>query len=81
MTGRDLIIYILQNHLEDEPIFKDGSFIGCLTDLEFAAKMKTGVETIRALAEMGKLHSIKIENTIYILDFSVQVRGEHEENN
>ena len=52
-----------------------------MTDLEFAAKMKTGVETIRALAEMGKLHSIKIENTIYILDFSVQVRGEHEENN
>ena len=27
MTGRDLILYILTNKLEDEPILKDGKFI------------------------------------------------------
>ena len=28
MTGRDLIIYILTNNLENEFVFKDGKFIG-----------------------------------------------------
>ena len=28
ITGRDLINYILTNHLENEPIFKDGKPIG-----------------------------------------------------
>ena len=27
MTGRDLIIYILENGLEDEPIIQDGMII------------------------------------------------------
>ena len=28
MTGRDLIVYILSNNLENEEVFKDGKFIG-----------------------------------------------------
>lgn len=49
MTGRELIIYILQNNLEDEPVFKDGKFIGFITDHEAAVRMNVGVATIHAL--------------------------------
>lgn len=34
MTGRDLILYILMNNLEDEPVFEEGKFIGFVTDVE-----------------------------------------------
>lgn len=63
MTGKDLIIYILQNNLENEDVFKD-RFI----DLETAAaKFNVGVETIKVWATFGHLKSIKINNQIYIL--------------
>lgn len=48
MTGRDLIVYILANHLEDEPIFKDGKFIGTLGIEEAAAKLDAGNATLLA---------------------------------
>lgn len=68
MTGRDMIIYILENHLEDEEIFKDGKPIGFMTDAEAAVKLQTGVHTIQIMYEMGKLNGIKIGNKIYISD-------------
>lgn len=77
MKGRDLIIYILQNDLEDEEIFKDGKFIGTLTDFEVAVKLGVGVSTVKALFEMQKLPGVKIGETIYIFD-SEKLRGEYE---
>lgn len=63
MTGKDLIIYILQNNLENEDVFKDR-----FMDLETAAtKFNVGVETIKTWATFGHLKSIKIDNQIYIL--------------
>ena len=38
MTGRDLIIYIMQNNLEDEVVLKDGFFVGFMDENEAAAK-------------------------------------------
>ena len=52
MTGRDLIIYILQNNLEDEEIFKDGKFIGFVTLNEAAVRLNVGVETVKASIEL-----------------------------
>lgn len=67
MTGRDLIIYILQNHLEDENIFKDGIFIGFM-DLETAAaKSNVGIETMKAWVMLNREKSVKIGDQIYIL--------------
>lgn len=68
MKGRDLIIYILKNNLEDEEVFKDGKFIGFLTDIEAALKLNTSVATVQALFEMEKLSGFKIGETIYISD-------------
>ena len=66
MTGRDLIIYILQNGLEDEPIVKDGKFIGFLTVAEAAQKLNVGSTTILTLIHLGKLEGVEIGHTIYI---------------
>ena len=68
MTGRELIIYILENNLEDEEIFKDGKPIGFMTDAEAAVKLQTGVRTIQVMYEMGKLNGVKIGDKIYISD-------------
>ena len=66
MTGRDLIIYILNNHLEDEPVFEDGKLIGFLTVDQAALKFNVGIATVEALIQMDKLSHIQIGNTIYI---------------
>lgn len=67
MTGRELIIYILSNGLEDEPIFKDGRFVGLLTVEEAAIKFNVGVETVKAWYMMGRIKGVTFGSDIYIL--------------
>lgn len=66
MTGRELIVYILKNGLEDEPVFKDGKFIGFITVAEAAGKMNVGTATIEAWAALGMLDSINVVEGVYI---------------
>ena len=67
MTGRDLIIYILQNNLEDEPVFKDGRILGFLTIEETALKFGVGVATIELWYRIGMIQGFTIGEHIYIL--------------
>ena len=60
MTGRDLIIYILENHLENEPVFKDGKFIGFMDTNELALELNTGEATVKALIELKQIHSYDV---------------------
>lgn len=53
MTGRDLIIYILENNLEDKPVFEDGKLIGFLSVEEAAVKLGVGVETILTMIDLN----------------------------
>ena len=66
MTGRELIIFILDHHLEDVVLFEDGRIPGYLTVEEAAIKMSTGVETIKALYKRGALKGFKLGDTIFI---------------
>lgn len=66
MTGRELIIYILTNGLEDRPVFENGKFVGFLTDIEAAEKMNVGVATVQALAKMDRLASVNVSEGVYI---------------
>ena len=66
MTGRDLILYILSNDLENDPIFEDGKFIGCLTIEEAAIKMNVGVATVRTWIDQDIIESLKIGETYFI---------------
>ena len=66
MTGRDLIIYILENHLEDEELFKDGKIPGLMTYEEAAVKFGVGVDTIKAYIVLGYLNAVTIYGNHYI---------------
>lgn len=70
MTGRELILYILENHLEDEPVFKDGTFVGFVPVNEAAAKMGVGSATVLALSLQGKLDYIVVGGKHYISDIN-----------
>lgn len=65
MTGRDLIVYILENGLENEPVIKDGKFIGFKTASEVAVSMDVGVATVEALLSMGRLQGETVKSGIY----------------
>lgn len=70
MTGRDLIIYILRNGLENEPVCRDGKFLGLLTIDEAAVKLNVGVETVKTWCDsnVNVLEHIVVGDQIYILD-------------
>lgn len=67
MTGRDLIMYILQNNLENEVVIKDGIFIWLMTEEEAAVKFDVGISTIRAWYVCGMLKGTKIGDHVYFL--------------
>lgn len=66
MTGRDLIIYILEHGLEDEQVFENGRFIGFMTVEEAAVQMKVGAMTIRLWVALGQLQGLTIGESLYI---------------
>lgn len=63
MTGRDLIIYILQNNLEDVSVFDPNMFI---TDSEAAARLNVGVATVRAWYQTGMVSGFTLDDTLYL---------------
>lgn len=73
MTGRDLIIYILENHLEDEQVLKDGKLLGFMTVNEAAVKFNVGPETIKLWFDMKVIKGFKLGEELYILMNQVKV--------
>lgn len=66
MTGRDLIVYIMQNHLEERPIFQNGRFLDFMTVKEAAAKFEVGEATIRVWVKMGTFPYVLFGGEIFI---------------
>lgn len=60
-TGKDLVIYILQNDLLDEPVVKNGNFIGFTSPEDAALKKNVGPATIDVLIGLGHIdcHALK----------------------
>lgn len=67
MTGKELIIYILKNNLENEKVLSDGFFIGFMTEEEAAVKFEVGVETVRMWYALGIIKGYKIGETVLYL--------------
>lgn len=67
MTGKELILYILQNNLEDTVVLEDGFFIGFMTAEEAAAKFGVGVATIWTWYYYGRINGLKIGDSLYFL--------------
>ena len=66
MTGRELILYILANNLEDEQVFKDATFVGVYTPAAFAIKCNFGIATVNAWVQLGKIESVRVGNSYLI---------------
>lgn len=62
MTGKDLIIYILENNLENEPVFKDGKFLGFKTVTEVAEECGVGTETVRVWVQLDMIPSVFVSS-------------------
>lgn len=66
MTGKDLIIFILQNNLEDEILFENGNFVGFMSAEEAAVKFEVGLTTIKMWYTLGMIKGIAIDESLYI---------------
>ena len=59
ITGRDLIMLILENRAENEV------FLTLLSEEELAVQFKVGVATIRAWETLGMIHGWEIGDSLY----------------
>ena len=67
MTGKDLIVYILMNGLEDEQVIdENGVIIGFMTIEDAAVKYEVGVSTVRVWINEGLITGIKLAENILI---------------
>ena len=67
MTGRELIMLILEEHLEDNEIIdQHGRPAGMITAEEAANKFNVKVATVTSWMASGKLNSYLIGDTYYI---------------
>ena len=65
MTGKELILYILQYNLENTVVLEDGFFVGFMNEEEAALKFNVGVATIRAWYSCKWLKGTKIGDSLY----------------
>ena len=70
MTGKELIIHILQNNLENEDI------LGLMNEEEAAVKFGVGVCTIHVWSKYGLLKGIRIGNAMFFLKDTPDPRKE-----
>lgn len=73
MTGRELIIYILANGLEDKPLYENGELLGFMTPEEAATKFDVGVATIHIWVGLGMLDGVQIADALFI-PFNAKIR-------
>lgn len=66
MTGRELMIYILENNLEDEEVFEDGKFIGYISFGEAAVDLDVGLATIGTLVRIDGIENIRVNGETYL---------------
>lgn len=66
MTGKDLVLYILQNDLLDDPVFLGERFLDFMTIQEAAVKLDVGEATVRNWVKLNMIPSIQIGGKIFI---------------
>ena len=70
MTGKDLIMYILENNLENELLFDKTrvgqELLGFTTVMDAAIRFGVGVSTIQTWYKLGMIEGFEIGDTIFI---------------
>lgn len=68
MTGRELIIFILENNFEDVEFTNVCDILGVMTVKQAALKWNTGEATIKNFIRTQKIRGWKNGENIYILE-------------
>lgn len=66
MTGRELIIYILENKLEDTQVFENGELLGFMSVELAALKFDVGTATIKVWYDLKIIPGFEIGDKLYI---------------
>ena len=66
MTGKELIIYILQNDLETVELIKNGK-LSFMDENQAAVKFGVGVASIKAMVKMGAMAGFELGDTTFLL--------------
>lgn len=75
MTGRDLIVYILQNNLEDTDVDSIMSSI-FIDEEKVAKKFNVGVATVRTWYALGIIRGFEDHNKLY---FPITIKDHRKE--
>ena len=67
MTGRELIVCILENNLEDQEVFRDGKIIGYVTVDEAALFLEVGRATVTTWINIGLLDKCIVVDGDYLI--------------
>lgn len=67
MTGRELIIYILENGLEDKELFSQNLTPLFISVEKAAVRWNCGTATVKAMIEIGKVKGAKIADEYFVL--------------
>lgn len=59
MTGKEVLLYILQNDLENEIVIKDGVFIELANEEKVAARFNVGAATVKVWRKYGVFRNNK----------------------
>lgn len=66
MTGKELIMYILENNLENTELVKDGETFGFTSVTKAAIELEVGIATMNAWIDMFKFKRHVIGGRTYI---------------
>lgn len=73
MTGKELIVYILSNNLENVVLGCDTlEVLGYITKDAFAVKNRVGLSTVDAWLLSGKVPFVTIGNRVYVPNKTIE---------
>lgn len=79
MTGKDMMMYIIQNDLYDKELFGESGFspeiMGLISVEEAALKLHVGVETVKTLMVINDLPLIMMGKSAYVTKNSLNHTG------
>lgn len=65
MTGKDVILYILQNNLENEEVLNPGTSILVIGEVDLAAYNEVGIATVHTWFDQGDFEGFKIGDVVF----------------
>lgn len=77
LTGKDIILFILENNLVDKVLITKENLSNFLVDSDKVAEhFGVGIFTVKGLHDLGKIHGIKIDGDLYFPKSILETKGD-----